>query len=85
MKEVARKDTKCNWNQDLEDEFDKVKGIVSSVKVLRPNEPDLSLHLYSDASRVGGLGYVLVQPGPGGVTQFVQCGSNSLSRAQVNY
>ena len=55
------------------------------MKVLRPYEYGLPLHLYSDASREGGLGYVLVQPGPGGVTHVVQCGSTSLSRAQRNY
>ena len=54
------------------------------VSVLSAFDPALPLHLMCDASREGGLGYVLVQPAEG-KTNVLQCGSSTLSAAQWGY
>ena len=46
--------------------------------------PALPLHLMCDASREGGLGYVLLQPSEG-KSNVLQCGSTTLSGVQRGY
>ena len=58
--------------------------MVSGVNVLSPYNPGLPLHLFCDASREGGLGYVLAQP-QGEKMNVLQCGSTTLSSAQRGY
>ena len=41
--------------------------------------------MYTDASRLGGLAYVLVQPKEGKQRAIIQCGSTALTDTQRNY
>ena len=58
--------------------------MVSDISVLSPYDPSLPLHLMTDASREGGLGFILLQPGEGR-SNILQCGSATLTPAQRNY
>ena len=82
MRGLSRKDVNFRWSPELKEEFQEVKRVVSGVNVLSPYNHELHLHLYCDASREGGLGYVLVQPQGMEKTNVLQCGSTTLSSAQ---
>ena len=84
MRGLSRKDVTFRWSPELDVEFKKVKEVVGGVNVLSPYVQGLPLYLYCDASREGGLGYVLVQP-DGEKTNVLQCGSTTLSDTQKGY
>ena len=65
-------------------QFQRLKKVVADINVLSPFNHDLPLHLFCDASREGGLGFVLTQPASDRVN-VLQCGSTSLSQAQRGY
>merc|ERR1712082_587821 len=52
---------------------------------LNPFNPSLHYTLLTDASRLHGLGYMLVQETPSGRKNIIKCGSVSLRPAQRNY
>ena len=54
------------------------------MSVLSAFDPALPLHLMCNASREGGLGFVLLQPAEGR-SNILQCGSSTLSPAQRGY
>ena len=61
-----------------------------STKVVQPFNPSWATVVFTDASRLNGIGFALVQYDPrrtDGKRQFalVQCGSSSLTSAQGNY
>ena len=59
MRGLSRKGTKYQWSPELEQEFQEGKRLVSDVNVLSPYNTGLPLQIFCDASREGGLGYVL--------------------------
>ena len=80
LRGLSRKDTKFYWSPELEQEFQEIQRVVSDVKILSQYNRGLPLQLFCDASREGGLGYVLVQPQGEKVNVF-QCGSTTLISA----
>ena len=52
---------------------------------MKPFDKDLRTELLTDASKLHGLGFALVQYGPDGKMRLVRCGSCSLTPAQKNY
>ena len=63
MREVTKKYSKFSWNADLEEKFQNVKRVVSSVDTLAPYNPKLPLHLFTEASKDEGICYILVNQG----------------------
>ena len=60
--------------------------MIGKVDFLSPFDISLPLEMYTDASRLGGLAYILVQPkGEGKHRSIIQCGSTALTAAQQNY
>ena len=78
------------WTPTQEEEFKRSKDVLLSTKVVQPFNPAWATVVLTDASRLNGIGFALVQYDPrrtDGKKQFalVQCGSSSLTSAQGNY
>ena len=70
------------WNQPLEEAFIKAKQLLTNAKgrVLTQFDPTITLIIYTDASRLQGLGWVAIQEKEG-VKKLVECGSATIPDA----
>jgi len=73
------------WTADLQEAFDRCKVILTSDAIIQPFDHTLPTDLLTDASKLMGLGYMLLQRDPQGKPRIIQCGSRSLSSAEKNY
>ena len=72
------------WTTAHQDSFDKVKKALTSTPTLAHYDMTLPTALQSDASRLNGLGYALLQQ-HGERWRLVQCGSRFLSDVEGRY
>ena len=72
------------WDANHDTAFEAVKAELVKSPVLTCFDPSLPLRLETDASRVGGLGFVLLQ-NEHDSWKLVQCGSRFLSDAESRY
>lgn len=73
------------WTADHDAAFDRVKTALSSPPVLASFDPALPVILQTDASRLYGIGYALLQDHGNGRLRLVQCGSRFLADAETRY
>lgn len=73
------------WNSDHESAFDEVKKALCSPPVLTQFDPDRETMIQTDASRLNGLGYVLLQKDRNDIWKLVQCGSRFLTDTESRY
>ncbi|XP_076044716.1 uncharacterized protein LOC143027329 [Oratosquilla oratoria] len=73
------------WTPDHDKAFADVKRALSSPPVLAPFDPALPAVLQTDASRLYGIGYALLQDHGQGHLRLVQCGSRFLTDAETRY
>ena len=59
--ELLRKDVVFQWLPVQEQAFNEAKRILTSNLVVKPFDPTLKTELLTDAARLGGLGYALIQ------------------------
>ena len=59
---LQKKGTKFTWSQKCQDNFNKLKELITTTPILRVAEPDKEFIVYMDASKEG-LGGVLTQEG----------------------
>ena len=63
------------WTEDQQKSFECVKSLLTSPLCVRAFNTKLRTELITDASRLHGLGFALVQYEPNSITpQIVQCG-----------
>ena len=62
-----------------------MKSVDGNVNFLSPFDVRKTIEVFTDASKDGGLGFVLCQPGEGKAKSIIQCGYTSLTSAQQNY
>ena len=62
-----------------------MKNLLTSPMIVHFFDPDLPTSLLTDASKLHGIGYALVQHGKDGCLRLVQAGSRSLAPAEKNY
>ncbi len=72
------------WSQDHSAAFSAVKQALIKPPVLAPFDPKAPTMLQTDASRLKGLGYALMQKQEG-KWRLIQCGSRFLSPAESRY
>ena len=74
------------WTLEHEQSLKYIKDFICNPNgpILRYYDPDLPLHLYTDASRQG-LGFALVQPSPNEPDHLIKCGSRTVSDAETRY
>ena len=73
------------WTPDHDAAFLKVKKALSSPPILAHFNPSLNTMLQTDASRLHGVGYALLQEYESGRWRLVQCGSRFLADVEVRY
>ena len=73
------------WGMRIVDD----KDVLLSTKMVQPFNPQWTTVVLTDASRLNGIGFALVQFDPAHKTKkqfsLVQCGSSTLTSAQGNY
>ena len=73
------------WLPEHQQEFDKMKEILSDSLLTHHFDPKLPVSLLTDASRQHGLGFALCQLSTDGQLVIITCGSKSLTPTQQRY
>jgi hypothetical protein len=85
MRPLLKKGSAWLWLEEHEKEFIKAKELLTSKHVIKPFDPTLKTVLLTDASRLHGLGFALIQKSEDGTSSLVMCGSKSLTPTQERY
>ena len=85
LRQLLKKNVAFVWLPAHQDAFDRIKDTLCSDLVVQPFDRDLPTELHTDASRLHGLGYALLQRKADGTTCLIQCNSRSLSPAETRY
>lgn len=85
MRMLLKKGVAWQWLDDHEEELRRAKEILTSPLVVKPFDPGLQTSLLTDASRLHGLGFLLLQTNADGSHRLVTCGSRSLTPAEGRY
>ena len=73
------------WTPDHDVAFERVKKALSRPPVLAHFDPSLKVILQTDASRLYGVGYALLQEHQDGTLRLIQCGSRFLADEESRY
>ena len=73
------------WTPDHDAAFENVKKTLSKPPVLAHFDPALKVVLQTDASRLYGVGYALLQEHKDGSLRLIQCGSRFLADVESRY
>ena len=73
------------WTTDHQEAFRRVKAAMISPPVLAPFDLAMPVILQTDASRLNGIRYALLQDHGNGQLRLVQCGSRFLTDAETRY
>ena len=82
---LLKKDTAWLWLELQENAFKLAKKLLTGEMLVRPFDCNLSTELYTDASRLNGLGYMLIQREKDGSHRLIKCGSRCLLPAESRY
>jgi hypothetical protein len=87
LRSLLKKNIAFQWLEEHQRAFENVKNILTSPNgsVLAHFNSSLPTTLLTDASRLRGLGFVLLQTNPDGTHRLIQCGSRFLSDAETRY
>ena len=86
LRELLKKNAAFNWLIEHELAFQKTKELLLSDLLIKPFDENLKTQLLTDASRLKGLGYALVQQNDEKTElSLIQCGSRSLNSAESRY
>ena len=85
MRALKHQHTHFKWTLECYEEFQMMKEVVGSFQFLQPFDIRKELKIFTDASKQGGLRFVLCQPGQCRAKAVIQCRSTSLKPAQTNY
>jgi hypothetical protein len=82
---LLKKDVEFMWLQPHQEAFELIRQILTSLLVVKPFDQKLKTELLTDASRLKGLGYALIQREADGTPRLIQCNSKSLTSAERGY
>ena len=85
MRELLRKDIAWTWEEPQRTSFSETKKLLTSTAVVSYYDPNLPTTMLTDASKLFGLGFALVQHDGNGRIRLIQCGSRSLTDAETRY
>ena len=85
IRDLLKKDVEFQWLKPQNDAFIKAKAILTSPLIVQCFDPSLQTELLTDAARLGGLGYALIQRNKDDTIRLIQCGSRSLSSPETRY
>ena len=84
LRELTAKKSAFIWLEEHQEEFQRIKTLLTSDMVVTHFDPDLPVTLLTDASRLHGLGYAMGHFVDGRF-KLVACGSKSLTPTQRRY
>ncbi|XP_076037654.1 uncharacterized protein LOC143023062 [Oratosquilla oratoria] len=73
------------WTPDHDEAFRRVKAALIDPPILASFDPTLQTILQTDASRLNGIGFALLQDHGSGRLRLIQCGSRFLTEAETRY
>ena len=85
LRPLLKKGNAWVWEKEHEEEFNNIKNLLTSPTIAKPFDNAKETILLTDASRLHGLGYALVQKSKKGELSLIQCGSRSLTPTQQCY
>ena len=84
--QLLKKNVAYLWLPEHEKAFTQIKEMLTSPMLIKPFDVDKSSELLTDASRLFGLGFALLQKDPESDKHaLIQCGSRSLNSAESRY
>ena len=85
MRQLLKDKIEWQWLEEHQKSFEETKAALTGPKLSVVHyDPKLPTELHTDASKLKGLGYALMQKTAEG-TKLVKCGSRSLGPAEKNY
>ena len=82
MRNLLKKGVAFQWLAEHEEEFQRVKQLLTSPAVIGFFDSDRPTELLTDASKTRGLGYALIQTDSRGVKKLIQFGSRTLTPSE---
>ena len=83
LRPLLKKGIAWQWTEDTEEHFVKAKNLLTSHKtIVHPFDPEATTQLLTDASRLHGIGFTLMQRDKEGIPRLIQCGSSALTPTQ---
>jgi hypothetical protein len=85
LRSLLKKDNAFIWREEHDEEVAKVKEILTAPGILKPFDPTLPTEILTDAARIHGMGFILLQREGDGSPRLITCGSTSMTGAQTRY
>ena len=87
LKQLLKKNTSFTWLPEHDKAFSDVKNALTSKISLQHFNHEKTTYLITDASKLHGLGFILIQSdkGPDQPEAVIQCGSRGLTNFERNY
>ena len=85
LRELTSLTSNWLWTSDHQQEFEECKKVMCAPNRLAPFDPTLETHLFTDAAKLRGVGFILMQKTPKGAARIIWCGSSCLSPAQKRF
>jgi hypothetical protein len=85
LRPLMKKNNAWLWLEHHENEFMKIKDLLTSTAMVKPFDVNKHTALLTDASRLHGIGFALLQFDHEGKISMIQCGSSSLNETQQRY
>ncbi|WP_416879625.1 reverse transcriptase family protein, partial [Litorimonas sp.] len=82
---LLTKNTPFVWTAEHQADFEKMKDSLSEAVSLKPFDQSKKTVLITDASKLHGIGFILIQLDEQERVSVIQCGSASLNAAEKNY
>jgi hypothetical protein len=85
LRQLLKKDVEFMWLQPHQEALELIRQILTSPLVVKPFDQKLKIELLTDAPRLKGLGYALIQREADGTPRLIECNSKSLTSAERGY
>ena len=86
LRPLLKKDVAFLWLPEHQKSFEDTVKLLTSDMIVKPFDPSFKTELLTDASRLKGLGYALIQRAPDSEQpRLIQCGSRALNSAERRY
>ncbi len=85
LRQLLKKEVAYTWLPDHQQDFEKIKRALTSDLVVQHFDTYKRTELLTDASRLHGLGYALMQTDKEGQSYLIRCGSKAITETQARY
>ena len=85
IRALLKKGNAFLWTEGQQIEFEKLKEVLTSDMVLKPFMRGLTTELLTDAAKLHGLGFALIQLDEKKTIRLISCGGTSLTETQKRY